>query len=144
MKSPIRRAIEQPLFYEGWACFAEELIYRTGYLNGVHDLFMLTRRRFWRAIRGKVDLGLQRGTMTFESAAKALSQTGLTLSHARTVARKYALNPGYQVCYTIGYRKFSDLFEPYDQEQLPWFIHAVLSQGEIDFNDLAAVLNKKD
>ena len=142
LESPIRRVIEQPLFYEGWACFAEELMYRTGYLKGANDLLMLTRRRFWRAVRGKVDLGLQNGTMNLETAAKTLHQAGLALPQARGVVRKYALNPGYQVCYTIGYQQFRNLFNKYGRRRLPWFVHIVLSQGEINFRDLAAVLKE--
>ena len=142
LENPIRRVIEQPLFYEGWACFAEELMYHTGYLKGTNDLLMLTRRGFWRAIRGKVDLGLQRGTMNLETAAKTLHQAGLALPQARMVVRKYALNPGYQLCYTIGYQKLRDLFNKYGRQRLPWFVHSVLSQGEIHFKDLAAVLKE--
>lgn len=140
LDNPIRRVIEHPLFYEGWACFAEELMFRMGYLRGHQDLLMLTRRRFWRALRGKVDLGLQKGTMDLEMAARMLHQAGLTLSQSRAVVRKYALNPGYQICYTIGYQKFKKLFDTYGRGRLPQFVQTVLSQGEIHFEDLAAVL----
>ena len=65
-----RRPIEQPVFYEGWACFAEELMSRTGYFSEPGDRLLLAKRRFWRAIRGKVDLGLQTGAMDIPTAAR--------------------------------------------------------------------------
>lgn len=140
LDNPIRRVIEHPVFYEGWACFAEELIFRMGYLRGHHNLLMLIRRRFWRALRGKVDLGLQTGTMDLETAAQILNQAGLTLSQARAVVRKYALNPGYQICYTVGYQQFRKFFDTFGRGRLPQFVQTVLSQGEIHFEDLTAVL----
>ncbi|NNG47811.1 MAG: DUF885 family protein, partial [Deltaproteobacteria bacterium] len=39
--SPTRRPVEMPLFYEGWACFAEELMRMTGYFSGSMDLLLL-------------------------------------------------------------------------------------------------------
>lgn len=143
LTNPVRQVIEQPLFYEGWACFAEELMFRLGYLCGPSDLFMLIRRRFWRALRGKIDLGLQTGTMTLETAARTLNQAGLSLHRSKKVVRKYTLNPGYQICYTVGYQKFRWLFNMYGRGQIPRFVQAVTSQGEIHFEDLAAILKKK-
>ncbi len=142
LTNPIRQVIERPLFYEGWACFAEELMFRLGYFSDPTDHFMLVRRQFWRALRGKVDLGLQTKTMTLETAARTLKQAGLPIHRAKKIVRKYALNPGYQVCYTIGYQKFRQLFNLYGRGQIPRFIQTVTSQGEIHFEDLAAVLKK--
>jgi Bacterial protein of unknown function (DUF885) len=136
LESPIRRVVEQPLFYEGWACFAEELMRQTGYLHTGSDLLQLARRRLWRAMRGKVDLGLQSGAMDIDTAAQYLSQTGMELSRARSSARKYTLNPGYQLCYTVGLRYFLDLFENFGWDRPQWFAGKVLAQGEIDFKDL--------
>ncbi len=52
-----RRAVEQPIFYEGWACFAEELMRLTGYFRGPADRLLLARRRLWRAVREEVTTG---------------------------------------------------------------------------------------
>lgn len=136
LERPIRRVVERPLFYEGWACFGEELMRQTGYLHTGYDMLLLARRRLWRAMRGKVDLGLQTGAMDIDSAAGYLNQTGMALSRARSSARKYALNPGYQLCYTIGLRYFLELFENFGWDRPQWFAEKVLSQGEIDFDDL--------
>jgi len=103
----------------------------------------VTKRRLWRAIRGKVDLGLQTGTMTMAEAVSHLTRTGMTHEQGRASARKYLLNPGYQLCYTLGLRNFLSLFDRYGKNNLVKFARIVLSQGEICFNDLERVLQKK-
>ncbi len=138
---PLRRVVEQPLFYEGWACFAEDLMRRTGYFSTPGDRLLLARRRLWRAIRGKVDIGLQSGAMDLETAARHLAETGISREQACASARKYPLNPGYQVCYTIGLRQFLRLFDGYGRNHLQDFVQPVLEQGEIDFLDLEEILN---
>jgi len=136
----IRRVIERPLFYEGWACFAEELLRLTGYFSRPDERLMLARRRLWRAIRGKTDLGRQTGTMDLATAARHLAKTGVPAPDATKVVRKYPLNPGYQLCYTTGTRRFLDLIQRCGQHDLHKFAATVLSQGEIGFQDLEQVL----
>ncbi len=75
LAQPLRRAIEQPIFHEGWACFAEELMRLTGYFSSPGDQLLLARRRLSHAIRGKVDIGLQTGTMNIPTAANYLKDT---------------------------------------------------------------------
>ncbi|KPJ78169.1 MAG: hypothetical protein AMJ54_04935 [Deltaproteobacteria bacterium SG8_13] len=133
---PIRRVIERPLFYEGWACFAEEMIRMTGYLHTRQDRLLLARRRLWRAIRGQVDLGLQSGQFGLQSAARRLTATGMNPQDALSAVRKYPLNPGYQSCYTAGIRRFLDLYDRHGGEGLPAFVATVLGQGEIGFEDM--------
>ena len=139
---PIRRGIEHPLYYEGWACFAEEIMQQTGYFNIPGERLLVARRRLWRAIRGKVDLGLQTGAMDLKMAAGYLSKTGININDAISVVRKYPLNPGYQLCYTIGLHRFLDLYHRYGQKNLRKFVAAVLNRGEIDFKDLEAGLRQ--
>ncbi len=140
LKSPILRAVEQPVFYEGWACFAEEMLRLTRYISSPQDRVIVAKRRLWRAIRGKVDLGLQTGTMTMAEAVNHLISTGMSREQSRLSARKYLLNPGYQLCYTIGLKKFLALYERYGEKDLVRFSRMVLNQGEICFNDLERVL----
>jgi hypothetical protein len=137
-----RAPVEQPIFYEGWACFAEELMRLTGYFTEPCDRLILAKRRFWRAIRGKVDLGLQTGTMNISTAARYLKRAGISYKKALSSVRKYPLNPGYQLCYTIGLRRFLDLFERYGRESLQHFVQNVLTQGEILFTDLEDTFRK--
>ncbi len=135
----IRRYIEQPIFYEGWACFAEELMRLTGYFSNPGDRLLLAKRRLWRAVRGKVDLGLQTGAMNFSTAVDYLKKTGTGAEWAMASIRKYPLNPGYQLCYAIGLRHFLDLFDRYGRNNLQKFVQTVLQQGEINFADLERV-----
>ena len=139
---PLRRVVEQPIFYEGWACFAEELMRLTGYFSEPEDRLLLARRRLLHAIRSKVDIGLQTGTMDVQDAAKSLEANGISTERAMSLARKYTLNPGYQLCYTLGLRQFLDIFARYGHQNLPEFVKVVLGQGEIDFKDLEKILQK--
>ncbi len=142
LKSPVLRAVEQPVFYEGWACFSEVMLFQEGYLSGSQDSLMLAKRRLWRAIRGKVDIGIQTGSMNLSTAIEYLTRTGMTMEQARASARKYSLNPGYQLCYTVGLQKFISLFQRYGQNNLKNFSRVVLNHGEIGFNDLERILKQ--
>jgi len=137
--NPLRMPLERPLFYEGWACFAEELVFRSGAWQGEWDRFVLARRRLKRAARGLVDLGLQTGRMTLDKAAARLESASFSPGEALSAVPKYALRPGYQVCYTLGLRKFLALFDSFDGEPVA-FVDAVLAEGEIGFDDLGAAL----
>ena len=142
LAQPLRRAIEQPIFHEGWACFAEELMRLTGYFSRPGDQLLLARRRLSHAIRGKVDIGLQTGTMNIPTAANYLKEMGISTERAMSSARKYPLNPGYQLCYTLGLHRFLDLFHRYGGDNLPNFVRTVLAQGEIHFTYLEKILQK--
>ncbi|MBU4121771.1 MAG: DUF885 domain-containing protein [Proteobacteria bacterium] len=132
--SPSRRRVESPLFYEGWACFSEELMRMTGYFSIPADLLLLAKRRYRRAVRGLVDLDLQTGTLERRSAAKLLVEAGFPADAAASVVPKYALRPGYQVCYTFGLRRFADLYFRYGTNDTKRFVQEVLSGGEIGFD----------
>ncbi|MGA1796382.1 MAG: DUF885 family protein [bacterium] len=135
-----RRPVERPIFYEGWACFAEEILRRTGYFAGPADRFLLAKRRLWRAIRGKVDIGLQTGRMDMEAAAQCLMETGIGREQAVSSARRYPLNPGYQLCYTMGLHRFLHLCDRFGGGDIRGFAGRVLTQGEIGFDDLDRIV----
>ena len=133
---PLRRPVESPLFYEGWACLAEELMARTGYFDGPWDRFLLAKRRAERAARGLVDLGLQSGRMTTMQAQALLLRVGYRPEVARSVVPKYLLRPGYQVCYTLGLKQGLDLLDRFGDHDVGLFARTLLSQGEIGFSRL--------
>lgn len=139
LKNIIRRSLEFPVFYEGWACFAEMLLQTTGYFSKPADRFILAKRRFWRAVRGQVDVGLQTGVLNFDEAANILKGAGIHEARARQSAKIYTLNPGYQVCYTAGIRRFLDLFNRYGRGDPVHFVRTMLDGGEILFGDLERV-----
>jgi hypothetical protein len=139
LENPLRRPLEKPLFYEGWACLAEEIMFRAGAWQEEWDRFLLAKRRLRRAVRGMVDLGLQSGRMGLDEAAACLERAAFSPREARAAVVKYALRPGYQVCYTLGLRRFLSFLEAFEGE-LGLFVSAVLVEGEIGFDDLGKIL----
>ena len=137
---PLRRPVESPLFYEGWACLAEEMMARTGYFNGPWDRFLLAKRRAERAARGLIDCGLQSGRMTIVQAQDLLLQVGYRPEVASAVVPKYLLRPGYQICYTLGLKQGLDLLDRFGADDVGLFARTLLSHGEIGFARLEKVL----
>ena len=139
---PALRPIEYPLFYEGWACYGEDLMLHTGAFDRPYDRLILLRRRFRHTVRGKVDLRLHSGDIGFDEAARDLMSAGFSRKRASDTVRKYALRPAYQMCYTIGRRRFQRLFDSYGRGDISRFVNSVLSQGEILFEDMERVLER--
>ena len=137
---PLRRCLEFPLFYEGWASFGEEILFDTGFFSGPAHRLLSAKRRFWRAHRGRADLNIHSGRWRPEEAAQALIATGLANHDTATaMVRRYALKPGYQLSYTIGRQKFRQIYTTYlDSGRKPaQFIRDAVSHGEIGFDYLA-------
>ncbi len=141
----LRRHLEFPLFYEGWASFAEELLFDTGYFAAPRDRFLIALRRFWRALRGKTDLEIHTGRTTLTAAAAALVAQGLDPSSADRMVRRYALKPGYQLAYTIGRCQFEACYRVFRDraKTTAEFVRTVLLLGEIDFADLQTAAQDK-
>jgi hypothetical protein len=139
---PALRPIEYPLFYEGWACYGEDLMLHTGAFDRPYDRLILLRRRFRHAVRGKVDLMLHSGDIGLDEAAKDLMVAGFTGKRALDTVRKYALRPAYQMCYTVGRRRFQGLFDSYGKGDVPGFVNTVLAHGEVLFEDLERALKR--
>lgn len=102
LKNPIRRQIESPLFYEGWAYYAESLLTEYGYVSSPIEYLVDCKRRLWRAARCQIDVGLTTGMLNKEDAITLLTKAGFTPDEAKTQADRFRLNPGYQLCYTLG------------------------------------------
>lgn len=143
LSRPLRRPLERPLCYEGWACLAEELMFRTGYLDDTWDRFLLARRRIERAARGLIDLELQCGRMSLKQASRRLVAVGYSPARAAAVVPKYALRPGYQTCYTLGLRRMLELLDSYAPGNPAGFARSVLRQGQIGFTALEAIIRKQ-
>lgn len=137
---PLRRYLEFPLFYEGWASFGEEILFDTEFFSGPADRLLSAKRRLWRAHRGRADLMIHSGQCGLEEAALTLSSLGLVnRDQALAMVRRYALKPGYQLSYTIGRRKFRQLYTTFlsDGRTPAQFVRAAVSHGEIGFDHLA-------
>lgn len=143
LESPLRRCLEFPLFYEGWASFSEEILFDTEFFSGPVDRLLMAKRRLWRAHRGRADFRIHTGKSSLEQAAQELEGVGLvTGGQATAMVRRYALKPGYQLSYTMGRKQFRQLYTAFlGRGKTPArFVSAVLSHGEIGFDHLAEKL----
>ncbi len=143
LPQPLRRCLEFPLFYEGWASFSEEILFDTEFFSGPTDRLLMAKRRFWRAQRGRADLNIHTGRASLEETAASLGSHGLvTGAQALAMAQRYALKPGYQLAYAVGRRKFRQLYTAYlGRGRTPGqFVSRALAHGEIGFDHLAEKL----
>jgi len=142
LKRALRRPLEYPLFYEGWASFSEELLFETGYFKGPIDGLLLARRRFLRAIRGRVDLDIHTGACSLSQGAARLTESGVPKADAQRMVRRYALKPGYQLSYAMGTRNFRRLYRKFAHSGKgpADFASRIMKEGEIGFDHLAQIL----
>jgi uncharacterized protein (DUF885 family) len=133
--NPVRRQIESPLFYEGWAYYAESLLLEYGYVTGPLERLVDLKRRLWRAARCQVDVGLNTGQLAEEGAIDLISKAGFSRDEARRQVERFKLNPGYQLCYTLGRYEIWKLRRAHaDRMGLEAFHQALLAGGEIPFH----------
>jgi hypothetical protein len=141
---PVRRQIEFPTFYEGWASFSEELLFDTGFFAGPVDELLMAKRRFWRALRGLTDFDIHMRRKNIDEAAARLAAEGLPGKRAESMVKRYCLKPGYQLAYTLGRRRFRRLYAAWRRHShdATRFARRVLAQGQIDFQHLEHLLLK--
>jgi hypothetical protein len=135
LDNQVRRQIESPLFYEGWAYYAESILAESGHVQDDLELLVDCKRRLWRAARCLIDAGLALQRYTTEEAASLLVSVGFAAKEASAQVERFRLNPGYQLCYSLGKYEILDLrtrFAP----KLGWqrFHRLLLEGGEIPFN----------
>jgi hypothetical protein len=139
---PIRRRIESALFYEGWACYAEQLVDELGYSPDPRQSLIRLKRDLWRAVRGRLDLDLHTGAITLEQGAERLEALGYAPQDAWKQARRITLTPGYQLCYTLGKHRFLDLRRHHVPPlSMAGFHGIVLGSGQVPFEFLDQALD---
>ena len=132
--NPIRRQIESPLFYEGWACYGEQLIDEAGYSKDRFQKLICRKRQLWRSLRALLDIGLHTGKLGLAEAQEKLAELGLSQQRAYRQARNYALTYGYQLCYTIGKYEILELRKRFASKLgLNEFHNLLLKGGQIPF-----------
>jgi hypothetical protein len=145
LENPVRRQIESPLFYEGWAYYAESLLTEYGYVASALDELVDRKRRLWRAARCQIDVGLATGMMGRQEALGLLTTTGFSPEEATAQMERFAINPGYQVCYTLGRYEIEGLRATsgvhLDKDR---FHRYLLEGGELPFHLLARRLAGSD
>jgi uncharacterized protein (DUF885 family) len=135
LENPVRRQIESPLFYEGWASYAEFLLIDSGYITHPMDLLVDYKRRLWRSARCQVDVGLTTGKIDGAHAVHLLETCGFSLAEARRQVDRFRLNPGYQLCYSLGCHEFRQLNASYGTcMDTARFHQFLLEGGELPFH----------
>lgn len=144
ISNPVRRQIESPLFYEGWASYAERLIYDEGYIKDPMQKMVGLKRRAWRTVRAMLDVGMRTKRMKSEDAEALLRGLGYSGRIADLMLRHYMLSPGYQLCYTIGELEFNKLKKAFSLKLgLKNFHDLILQGGQMPFDMLEKRLRKE-
>jgi hypothetical protein len=132
--NPIRRQIESPLFYEGWACYVEQLLSEFGYIQDPRQQLVQLKRLIWRSMRAILDIELQTAKITLDEGAERMRTIGFSTGRTHRQIRRFALTPGYQLCYFMGMYEILQLRERFSSQMgLKPFHDNLLSGGEIPF-----------
>jgi hypothetical protein len=135
LDNQVRRQVESPLFYEGWAYYAESILAESGYVTDEPELLVDYKRRLWRAGRCLIDTGLALKRFTTEKAADLLVSVGFAAEEAVDQIERFRLNPGYQLCYSLGKYEIVHLRQRF-LAAFGWkrFHRLLLEGGEIPFH----------
>jgi uncharacterized protein (DUF885 family) len=135
--NPVRRQIESPLFYEGWACYGEQLLDELGYIQDPRRQIIGLKRQLWRDLRAQLDIKLQTGQIGFDRAVEEIESLGYSRQRAQRQVRRFCLTPGYQLCYFVGMHEIMKLRKQVvSRTGTKGFHESLLGGGEIPF-DLA-------
>jgi len=135
LNNPIRRQIESPLFYEGWASYAESMLIEYGYLNDPLELLVSLKRELWRSARCQIDVGFTIKKLSENTAVDLLKTCGFATAEAARQLDRFRLNPGYQLCYCYGSHEFKHLKKKYGHRlEGTDFYNFLLEGGELPFH----------
>jgi uncharacterized protein (DUF885 family) len=135
LENPVRRQIESPLFYEGWAYYAESLLTEQGYVQNPMEYLVDYKRRLWRSARCQIDVGLHAGFLTLADSVELLTTAGFSREEAERQIYRFRLNPGYQLCYSLGRYEIMRLKKAYENQMGSEQFHAFLLEGgELPFH----------
>ncbi|UCF56649.1 MAG: DUF885 family protein, partial [Deltaproteobacteria bacterium] len=133
--NPIRRQMESPLFYEGWACYAEQLLDELGYVQNPRQQLIGLKRQLWRNLRAELDVNLQTGNISLGQASKKIEDLGFSPQRAQRQVRRFALTPGYQLCYFMGNHEIVRLREQFSSRLgIKRFHDTLLGGGQLPFH----------
>lgn len=133
--NPVRRQIESPLFYEGWACYGEKLLDELGYISDPRQQVIGLKRQLWRDLRAQLDIKLQTGKIGFGQAVGEIESLGYSRQRAQRQVRRFCLTPGYQLCYFVGLYEITQLRNQYSSRMgTKGFHERLLEGGEIPFH----------
>jgi uncharacterized protein (DUF885 family) len=135
IQNPVRSQIESPLFYEGWAYYVESLLTEFGYADQPMDRLVDCKRRLWRAARCQIDVGLNTQRLVPGDAIRLLTTAGFSPEEASAQVDRFRLNPGYQLCYSLGRFEILRLRDAYAGPMGHERFHRLLLEGgELPFH----------
>ncbi len=134
-ENPVRASVESPLFYEGWATYAETLLGEERYVTKPEERLAGLKRRAWRAARLLIDVGPAARSATVEHGIGWLKDAGFTEGQAARQIQRYRLTRGYQLCYTLGCWEILRLRDKYGRALGRGRFHReLLARGQMDFH----------
>ena len=143
IENPVRRQIESPLFYEGWASYVESLLMESGYIQNPLEILIDHKRKLWRSARCMIDVGLATDTVTIDKAMSLLTSCGFSTEEARRQIDRFKLNPGYQLCYSLGAYEITCLKKDFEAQMGSKEFHSFLLEGgELPFHLIKKRLEK--
>jgi uncharacterized protein (DUF885 family) len=100
----LRRRFYTPVYGEGWALYAEELMYRHGFYRDDRTRLAQLGMRRWRCARMVLDPSLHLGWMTPEEGVEFLvTRVNLERTNARAEVRRYLGNATRPFSYVWGW-----------------------------------------
>lgn len=110
LASEVRRHVRTPVNVEGWALYAETLMFEEGYFATPEDRLFHLNDLLWRAVRIVLDVGLHTRGMTPAEAVDYLTGAlPMERKNAEAEVRRYCAMPTYQLSYAIGRRELLTL-----------------------------------
>ncbi|HEX7051601.1 MAG TPA: DUF885 domain-containing protein [Longimicrobiales bacterium] len=111
-ESEPRRVFRTSIFAEGWALYAEELMWEHGFYTDPRERLLQLKDLLWRACRVVVDIGLHVGGWSVEQAVDYLvREAGLERANAEVEVHRYCAEPTQPLSYAVGKREILRLRE---------------------------------
>jgi uncharacterized protein (DUF885 family) len=99
------------------------------------ELLIDLKRNLWRSARCQIDVGLTTGRISTADALELLKVCSFSPGEARRQIDRFRLNPGYQVCYSLGNYEFTQLKSAYAARLGNKRFHEYLLEGgELPFH----------
>lgn len=135
--SLFRRVFSSEVYTEGWALYAEELMYQNGFYPTPLARLTQLRMRLWRAARVVIDPSIHTGRMTYDEAVQFfVSRVGLERADAEAELNRYTTWPTQAISYIVGMREIERLRDELRRElgarfDLKEFHRLLLEQGSL-------------
>ena len=106
LESEVRRHLWTPVAVEGWALYAETLMYEEGFHADPEARLFHLVNLLWRATRIVLDVGLHtRGMSPAEAVEMLVDRLPIERRSAEAEVRRYCAMPTYQLAYAVGRRE---------------------------------------